>query len=200
MKKLFAAVLLLALFGCSYSAKQMEPLNKPDPNIKYENEGNTSRYTSQSFVVEASYLSPEKADLYFSIYKDGKYKNPFLPSMMVFLLSIENKGKKTANFNPALAWVYPDKGNPSTAKDYTSFYADLEIVDADDIEERIEAYKASSFDGAETIPPGSSVKKLIVFMRANERVESGGLILESVYCGKVCENVKLLFPGGLGKY
>lgn len=201
MKKLFiAAGLLIALFGCAanYSQHQMEPLNKPGPNVKNEVEGNTSRYTSPAFAVEASYLTPEQADLYFSIFKGGKYKNPFLPSMMVFLLSIENKGNKMAIFNPGLTWVYPDKGNPSSSRDYSNFYADLALVEAEDIDERVEAFKASTFDGSETLPPGASVKKLIVFMRGKVPFENAAIILENLYCGKTCETVKLPFPG-IGK-
>lgn len=198
MKKLFAAVLLLALFGCGH-AGEMKAAEKTGTGKNYVIEGNTVRCTTATLSFEVSYLSPEQTDMYFSLYKGGKYKNPFPPSLMVFLLSVENKGKKTATFNPGLAWIYPGKGMPSAAKDYTSLYTDLDLTNAEDIDERMEAFRESSFDGSESIAPGATVKKLLVFSRGKEKFYKAGLRLENIYSGKECDSVNFVFPGGLGR-
>ena len=198
MKKLFAAAgLLLALFGCGH-AGELKAAEEKGTASKYEVEGNTVRCSTTTLAFEISYLSPEQTDMYFSIYKGGKYKNPFPPSVMVFLMSIENRGKKTAIFNPGLAWIYPEKRNPSSAKDYTSLYTDFDLTKTEDIDERMEAFKASSFDGSESIPPGVTVKKLLIFQRGKESFDKAGIRLENIYSGKECDNVKFIFPGGLG--
>ena len=200
MRIIFAAVLLLALFGCGHAADLMEA-EKKGTGKNYETEGNTVRCTTKTLAFEISYLSPSQTNMYFSIYKGGKYKNPFPPSLMVFLLSIENKGKKTATFTPGLAWIYPDKGAPASAKDYTSLYADLDItnVDDDDIDERMAAVRVSSFDGVEPIAPGATVKKLLIFPRGTEKFDKAGMRLENIYSGKGSDNVNFVFPGGLDR-
>ncbi len=202
MKKVFAfiaVIFLLALAGCaSEFSEHVKDVQKPDPNMHYEIEGNTARCTSPNMVIEASYLSPENVDMYFSIFRGGKYKNPYPPVYMVFLLSIENKGKKAITFNPGLAWLAPEKQRPTVAKDYSSLYANLDIVNAEDIDERMEAVKASTFDTAETIQPGTSVKKLIVFTRGQEPFDKAVIILNNLYSGRDCRDVKFIFPGGLG--
>lgn len=198
MKKLFAAVLLLALFGCGHAA-DLKAAESKGTGKNYETEGNTVRCTTASLCFEVSYLSPSQTDMYFSIYKGGKYKNPFPPSLMVLLLSIENKGKKTATFSPGLAWIYPDKCMPSSAKDYTSIYTDLDITNAEDIDERMAAVRESSFDGVVSIAPGAAVKKLLIFPRGTEKFDTAGLRLENIYSGKESDSVNFIFPGGLGR-
>jgi len=198
MKKLFAAAgLLLALFGCGHAA-ELKAAEEKGAGTKYEVEGNTVRCATTTLAFEISYLSPEQTDMYFSIYKGGKYKNPFPPSLIVFLVSIENNGKKTTIFNPGLAWIYPEKGTPSSAKDYTSLYTDLDLTKAEDIDERMEAFKESSFDSSESIAPGATVKKLLAFPRGKEPFDKAGIRFENIYSGKECDNVKFIFPGGLG--
>ncbi len=199
MKKIFAvAGLLIVLFGCGHAADMIEA-EKKGTGKNYETEGNTVRCTTKTLSFEISYLSPSQADMYFSIYKGGKYKNPFPPSLMVFLLSIQNKGKKTATFTPGLAWIYPDKNKPSSAKDYTSLYADLDVTNADDIDERMAAVRVSSFDGVEPIAPGATVKKLLIFPRGTEKFDKAGMRLENIYSGKECDNVNFIFPCGMDR-
>ena len=195
MTKILA--LLLFLSGCAsagYKAQQTPPAGLA-PGAVYSFEGNTVRYTDKDIIIEASYLTPSQADLYFSLYKEGKYKNPFPPGFFVFQLTVENKGRKNVTFSPGMAYLLPKKGRPETPEDYTGFYATLQLAGDEDSDERMDAYKASVLDTGKTIRPGDKAQGLIVFSPEKSVQESAVLVLNDIYIGNASRTVPLQFKG-----
>ena len=203
----FAILTALALFSslsactsAGYEAQQSPPKDLA-PGAAYSFEGNTVRYSDKAVVVEASYLSPSQADLYFSIYKEGKFKNPFPPDFFVFQLSIENRSRQNVTFNPGMAYLIPRKSNPTPPEDYTDFYSSLQLAEAEDIDERMDAFKATVLDTAITIRPGEKAQGLLVFSPEKKDKEkkspqdSAALVLNNIYVGSKSHTVPLQFQG-----
>ena len=177
-----AALIVLALIllaACADPGKLME--GDTAPGARYEFDAGFVRYISDDLMVEAQYLSPEKADLYFSYFRDGKYKNPFTRSFAVFSLSISNRGKGRLSFDPKMAMLLSVKGAPMAALDFTSLYAELALTGAGDMEERMKAYRETCFDSQVTVMPGERLQRLIVFTRDKEMGKGASLVLEGIY-------------------
>ena len=202
-----AVLAVLALFSsltactsAGYEAQQGTPKGLA-PGAEFSFEGNTVRYSDKDMVVEASYLSPAQADLYFSIYKEGRFKNPFPSSFWVFQMAIENRSRKDVTFNPGMAYLIPMKGKPTQPEDYTDFYSSLQLAEAEDIDERMEAFKAAALDTAKTIRPGEKAQGLLVFSsekggqgKKNPQ-DSAVLVLNNIYVGSKPRTVPLQFKG-----
>ena len=189
---LFASALVLAA-GCSGPGEQ----TKKDDSLQYEYEGDTVRATPKEMSVEATYLSPDGLDIYYSAFRDGKYKNPFSPkSYLIFSLTVENKTKNKMTYNPKMTFLQTTSSRPVTAKDLSGVYMDFEFAQLDDIEERADAFKASCYDTSCTIMPGESVQKLIVFPREDIK-NSATLLVESLYSGYESRPIALKFKRGL---
>jgi hypothetical protein len=189
-----AAMLILALMlltACAEPGIQAE--KEAERGVKYEYDAGFVRYVSDDLLVEAQYLSPGRADLYYSYFRDGKYDNPFTKSFAVFSVSFTNKGKGRLSFDPKMAMLLSGKGAPMSALDFTSLYAELSLVGADDMEGRMRAYKETCFDSQVTIMPGERMQRLIVFTRDSEMGKGGSLVLEGVYMDHKPRTVRLTF-------
>jgi len=192
MKRLVVFLGALALLaGCSSPYNSVMSRKSALEGL-YEYEGNTVRYTVRDVVIEATSLPREKLDLYFSIFQGGKYQNPFPgDAFAVYSVSVENRGGKPLIINTGRCFLFSEKGNPKTPEEYTSFYADLSLVDADRMEERMEAYKATIFRGSLSLGPGETVQRLMAFRRDKGMGENATLIL-SLYYGY--DEVTVPFP------
>ncbi|MBI5189422.1 MAG: hypothetical protein HZA22_01920 [Nitrospirae bacterium] len=195
---LCAALAAFALTGCGSISPYEENMEAEDKLYQYE--GNTVRYTVPDVMVEVSYLSPENLDVYFSLLKDGKYKNPFPPGpYIVMYMTIENRGeKKLLTYDPRRTELYPPKGDPTFALDYTSLYTDFELVKMDDVEERMEVYRETALDNTLAIEPGGKASGLVVFSRPKEM--KGGpvlVVLDRVYLDHESARVPMLFKRGM---
>ncbi len=200
-KSAFASALLalLLLFGCSVQkdvySKGISELPK---DAKYESGPGYSRYIDPDIVVEASYLSPAGLEVYFSRYKSGNYENPYTPlSFMVFSLSLENKGDKKIMFNPRMTLFVTEKREPIAPKDFSSLYSDFSMAEADDVDKRMETFKVSAFDTSETLMPGETVQKLMVFPRTEETAGGGVFLFNGLYVGDKARNATIQYKEDL---
>ena len=196
-------VLLSSLSACTsagYDAQQAPPKDLAK-GATFSFEGNTVRYTDKDIVVEASYLSPAQVDLYFSIYKEGKFKNPVPTGFFVFQLAIENRSRQNVTFNPGMAYLLLKDSKPAVAEDYTGFYSILQLAGAEDADARTDAFKATVLDTAKTIRPGEKAQGLLVFSSEKSPQEkkspqdSAVLVLNDIYVGTTSHTVPLQFKG-----
>ena len=192
-------LLLMLVFGLASCASQFDSLDKPDKDkfkdAGFEYEGNTIRFTDPGIVLEVSYLSQEGLDLYYSMYKGGRYKNPLPPgAYTAYSLSLQNKSQKSASFNPQAATLLMKGGNPVHPKDFTMLYAELSLVSGDDVQERMDAFRATCLDSTVTLRPGERVDGLLVFpAEKGAKTEQAELLIESLYVGSKLYSVPLFF-------
>ncbi len=183
---------LLFLAGCTAPYESIKGNMDSKDNMgkekketfKYEYEGNTIRCMTSDIMLEASYLSPERVDLYYSKFKEGIYKNPFArETFIIFSLTVENQSKKTLSFDPRMILLYIDKGEPIQPKDYASLYALFALAESEDIDKRMEEFKATCLDNAVTVSPGQKVQGLLVYARGEKDKEpkTVTLIVNNVY-------------------
>ena len=184
-------VLVLILTGCADPSRVAE--QEPRAGLKHEYEFGVVRSVEPDLEVEGQYLSPERADLYFSYFRDGKYQNPFTPEFLVFSLSLENRGTKRLSFDPRMATLMTTEGAPMSARDYTSLYAEFELAGLDDVPARMDAFRETCFDSQVTLLPGEKVQRLIVFTRDKDMGKDAALVLEGLYMGHKPRTVRLVF-------
>jgi len=197
---LFCLLLIFLASSCVKSTFEIAENIEKDKvaGSQYEYEGDTVRYTSPEISVEATYLPPERLALYFSLFKDGRYNNPFpVRSYMVFSLAIENLGKKRITYNPKMTFLLGGKSDLIPPKGYTDIYMDFERAKADDLDLRAEAFKAACFDMTVTLEPGQKVQRLIVYPRTDKVKDSGSLLVDNVFVGDETQRAMLLFKQGL---
>lgn len=194
---LIIAVTVAALYGCGeHEIEQRENTRIPS-GARFAQEADTARYVDDALVVEATYLPPGKVGLYFSRFRGGEFENPFPPaSFMVFSVEIKNTGKDPVSFNPRATLIALEGADPVSPRDFASMYSTLSFAKAGDIDKRMEAFRASSFDTAVTAMPGDAVRRLLVFPRPKEYGKGGIFMFNGVYVAGENRAVKLtyIFP------
>jgi len=181
---ILAVLIVLAVSGCgtmqdnSIYANQGREKKRENTN---ESSGKTVTYSDKDITVEASYLNPDAVDIYFAYFRDGRYPNPLGETHVVFSLSIENKSTMSLTYDPRLSMLLNDTKEPGMPKDYASLYMDYELVRADNIEVRMDAFKAACFDTSIDIKPGEKRQALLVFARPKGMKKTVSLVLNGVY-------------------
>ena len=201
MRVILVAVLALFLVAACSTPPDREDAGaageKKAAAVEYE--GDTVRFITQDMMLEASYLSPERLSLYYSIFRGGYFPNPFPPSpYIVFSLTLENKSSQRLSFNPGMAFLITSLGEPFSAMGYVSLYTDLSAAKVEDVDDRMEAFKASCFDTAVNIEPGERMQRLLVFKRKKNVKDSASLVLRNLYLGKDVKTALFDFKKGLG--
>lgn len=103
-------------------------------------------------------------------------------------VSIENRSPKNSLiFNPVHVALTDDAMDYKKPIDYTDLY-DM----AKDGEERINALKGKFYDLTETLPPGKSSSKLLIFGPLSEGVKTAELLIKEIYVGT--STLRLSFP------
>jgi hypothetical protein len=191
-----ALLLLAALTGCATSYDTYTKMTKAPGAGSFAYEGNVTRWRCKEAMVEASYLSPAGADLYFSLLRGGIYRNPFPPgTCIVFSLLVENRGKSTLTFDPRMTRLYSKGDEPATVKDFSSLYVDLDMAGADRLDDRMKVFRETSFDAAVTLAPGEKVQRLLVYPRGKGHGGKAALVVEGLYVDHAPRTVPLLFTG-----
>jgi len=163
-------------------------------SLKYDFEGSTVRCTTGDFVIEASYLTPEMVDMYYSMFKGGVYKNPFNADVfIIFSMTIDNRGDKPMTYNPRMTLMHVENGEPVQMKDFSSLYAFYELAETEDIEKRMESFRVTCFDTTVTIEPGEKVQKLLVYPRTKETPKSVILGVNNIYTNYKSHTIPLTF-------
>jgi hypothetical protein len=197
VKILFGAWLLVAsLSGCASSYDSYMKLGRGPEGGSYSCEGNVTRWAGPEAMVEASYLSPANTDLYFSLFKGGRYKNPFPPgTCVVFSLLVENRGGSAITYDPRMTRLYPEGGQPVTVRDFSSLYVELDMAGAGGLDERMKIFKETCFDVAVTLSPGEKIQRLLVYPRCKDCGDKAALVIEGLYAGHTPRAVPLVFGG-----
>jgi hypothetical protein len=185
-----------ALAGCATSYDSYMKLGRGAEGGSYSHGGNVTRWAGPDAMVEASYLSPSRTDLYFSLFKDGRYKNPFPPgTCMVFSLLVENRGGSAITYDPRMTRLYPEDGQPVTIRDFSSLYVELDMAGAGGLDERMKIFKETCFDVAVTLAPGEKIQRLLVYPRCRGCGDKAALVVEGLYAGHTPQAVPLVFDG-----
>lgn len=196
----FLAAALL-IIGCSMPKDAMKNpgISKPPEDAKNEFGPGYSRYKDPDLMVEVSYMSPASLDVYFSRFHGGEYNHMFPPTaFVVFAVEVENKGDKSVTFNPRMTNLLVGKANPVSATDYSSYYSDLVIADADHQEKRAEAFKVACYDSTETIEPGGRIRKLIVYPRREDMTGAAAIMFNGLYVGHEGRAIVITYPEDVG--
>jgi len=198
---LFSLAFAISLILCSCTAQE-DIYSRPDEKYAAESklyyEQDTVRYEDSAIMIELTYLPPRNLDLYFDLFKGGEYSNPFTPNAhMVFAVTMENLSDGVINYNPGFTVLVTEYNEPVRPKDYSSLYADFELVQAGDTEARMEAFKAACFDNSVQLQPGERVKKLLVFPREDEAVFGGVMLFGSVYMDYKSRDIPIEFKSNI---
>lgn len=181
---LAVVVMYAAILGC---ATQHETYSKGSKNLEESRaaavrEGDIVRYKDETVEVEVSYMSPDKLDVYFSRFKGGGYVNPYLPSsFLVMSIGITNGSTGLLTFDPRMSLLIISESNPLTPLDYSKIYADLNLAEAADLEDRMDSFRETGYDTAVTLAQGESVQRFLVFTRPESGGAGGVLLLNGVY-------------------
>jgi hypothetical protein len=198
---LFLAVGMV-LLGCSTpssDAVKAELAKLPKDAANEAGPGYAS-YADSETKVEVSYMGPHELNTYFSRFRGGKYPNPFpAGSFVIFAVELANSGKSDVTFNPRMTLLVVGKEDPVSAIDYTTFYSELAIVGAEDLDERASAFNAACYDATETVPPGGRVRKLIVYPRSKGMKGSAVIMFNGLYVGHKGRPVIITYPEDVGQ-
>ncbi len=201
MKKtvLITAALIIAVFAASAEKlttdRAVEPfIAKNSTGFSIEN--GMTVYRGEGITTAIKMLNPEEEALFIKL-NTGKDINIFLTDKQprafeLFLLKITNHSEEKVIFNPGFAHLISKKSR-GYIKDFTSLYSFFNETAPDSFRDIERILQTLVYDRNETLLPGESVNKFLVFSPVSEnRTKFLAVDLSWLYIGQ--ENLHLQFP------
>ena len=180
-------ILLTLAAGCATSGPKPALHLLPDPKVLAKGSivGKDVVHIQPEMVVAVRVIDKEGAAATTPFFKrliEGDY--------VIFKLDFTNLSKDKMTFNPSYAVLMDSTMGYAKPLDYTSLYSLALRVDMEKGLSR--EIKGSFYDSNETVKPGETVSKLLVFAPISARAKKAKLVLKMIYVGT--DNYHIAFP------